>query len=84
MRKSRVETEYRHTCAKDGGITVHICRDIAERVRRYCQLTNQNKTMFVVRCVKERLDELEEKLAEEILREKTKDELIQMIIKGRN
>ena len=82
MARKRVETEYRTTCAKDGSFSVKIDKDVADRIRRYCELTNQCKTKFVVQCVKDRLHDCEQEIAEQILREKSKEELVQMIMKG--
>ena len=78
--KTRVELTYRDTSSANGSISIKIFGSVVERIKRYCRLMNLNKTKFIIQCVEERLDELEPKMAENILREKSKDELIQMIL----
>jgi len=75
--RTRVETSCRNTApAKDGTMSVTICKTIAERVRKICSITNQNRTRFVEMCVKEYLDTH----ARDELSGKTKDELIDIIL----
>ena len=76
-RKSRNETNCRNVSSKDGSFTPHIPKETANRITRYCKITNQNKTKFVDKCMKECLDALER----EILGNLSKEELIDLLIK---
>ena len=75
MRKKRNEENYRETRAADGGYSPHISKETAERIARYCKLTNQNRTKFIEKCINERLDVLED----EYLTTLSKEELIKLI-----
>ena len=78
--KTRIESTYRDTESRDGSISLKIYGKIVKRIKRYCRFMNLNKTKFIIQCVEEKLDELEPKIAESILREKSKDELIQICL----
>ncbi len=75
--KTRNETNFRNTQAKDGSFSPHIRREVTERLSRYCKDTNQNRTRFVEHCIVERLDVLEK----EFLESKTKEQLIELLMK---
>jgi len=76
--RTRKENNLRNTTSKDGSFSPHISHQTAERIRKYCKLTNQNKTKFVEQCCNERLDVLEV----EQLQKLSKEELIKLIIKN--
>ena len=76
MRKEREETNCRNVKSKDGSFSPHISKQTAERMAKYCHLTNINKTKFVERCINERLDDLEKEYYEAL----TKDDLIALIM----
>lgn len=63
---------------KNGEYVSHIPRAIAERLRKYCKLTNQNCQRYVERCIIANLDIDERKILESM----NKDELIDMILKN--
>jgi len=56
---TRKETGFRKTIAKNKEFSPRLSPAVAERVFRYCQTTNQNRTKFVEMCVTEVLDRLE-------------------------
>lgn len=80
MRKTREEVEFRSTFSKDGSFNPHLCPEVSKRINAYCSLTNQNRTKFVEQCVIESLDVLEQDVLKDILSNKSKEELIQMIL----
>lgn len=67
---------YRHRDRKDGRFSPYINRTTSERIRKYCEAKNINKTKFVEQCITERLDALEREMYESM----TKDELIAIIL----
>jgi len=75
--RTRKEENYRHTKSKDGSLSIHLKREIAERLARYCRETNQNRTRFVESCIIERLDVVEK----EFLEDKSKEELIDLLMR---
>lgn len=75
--RTRNETSFRESYSKDGRFSPIIDKKTAERINKYCKATNQTRTNFVVRCINERLDELEY----DYLQGLSKDELIKMIIR---
>ena len=79
MERKRIETSYRDTMTVDGGFSPKIGKEVTARIVRYCKLTNQNKTKFVEDCVRKALDELEKSFLSSL----SKEELIQMILNGK-
>ena len=77
IRKQRNEENYRNVKSRDGVFSPHISRHTAERLTRYCQSKNINKTKFVEECINKQLDVLEREYYESL----TKDELINLILK---
>ena len=60
---------------RNGEFSPRIDKKTSDRIWRYCRAKDLNKTHFVIACINERLDELEEKMLEAL----SKEELIQMI-----
>lgn len=60
---------------RNGEFSPRFDRKTAERIWRYCKAKDLNKTHFVIACVNERLDTLEDEMLEALSRE----ELIKMI-----
>lgn len=75
MQRTRTETGCRNVSSKDG-FSPHIGRPTAERLTKYCQLKNINRTKFVEQCVNDRLDILEKEYYEAL----SKDDLIALIM----
>ena len=69
MKRSRNETNIRRTKSKDGTFSPHISPEIAKRITRFCELTNQNKTRFTEEVIKIGLDWKERELLETSSRE---------------
>lgn len=76
--RTRKENNFRDTKSKTGTFSPRLSVSTSDRVFRYCKETNQNKTRFVEMCVKERLDVLER----EMLGSLSKEQLIEMLMKG--
>ena len=76
-RKKRVEDNCRNTKSKDGGFSPRIGKATAERLTKYCNIINMNRTKFVENCINERLDALEGEYYNSL----TKEELIQLLTK---
>ena len=76
MSKSRNETKYRKISSKAGTFSPHISQKVNERLSRYCEINNINKTRFVECACIERLDKLEK----EMLHNMTKEELEKLIL----
>ena len=76
MRK-RNESLYRETTSKNGTFSTHVSAKTAARIRRYCALTNINKTKFVEDCINKQLDALERECLDKL----TKEELIALVLK---
>lgn len=77
--RTRKETNYRNNAlSKTGTFSPRISVATTNRIIRYCKETNQNKTRFVEKCVNERLDDLEK----EMLNEMSKEQLIEMLMRG--
>lgn len=74
----REQTKYRKRGRKDGRFSPNICEPTAERIRRYCEIKDINKTKFVEQCVNDRLDALEREFYDSL----TKEELISIIMKA--
>ena len=79
MNRRRNESSYRATNSMDGRFSPNISERTTERIVRYCQRNNLNKTRFVEECVNYRLDELEREMLEEL----SKEQLIDIIISNR-
>lgn len=77
MKKQRNEENYRDVKSRDGGFSPHISKHTAERLTRYCQSINKNRTKFVEECINNQLDTLEQKYYESL----TKEELIELLLK---
>lgn len=60
---------------RNGEFSPRFDRKTAERIWRYCKAKDLNKTHFVIACVNERLDTLEDEMLEAL----SKEELIKMI-----
>ena len=80
MDSKRKRTEYgcRKTASKDGNFSPCISKETAERLTRYCELMNLNRTKFVEHCINLQLDEFEKRS----LMAKSKEELVEMLLKG--
>lgn len=76
MRKDRTEMGCRNTKSKNGTFTPHIATQTAERLTKYCHLTNINRTKFVEQCINKQLDWLEKEYYESL----TKDDLIALVM----
>ena len=75
-KRTRNEEGYRNTQTEDGCFSPHISRRTSQRIVKYCQQQNINKTKFVEDCVNERLDVLER----EALNAMSKEMLIEMLL----
>lgn len=62
--------------SKDGRVSLHISKKTTDRINRYTQATNQNRTKFVEYCVNTVLDRLERELYSKM----TKEELIDILM----
>ena len=71
-KRSRNETNIRRTKSKDGTFSPHIKPELAKRITRFCELTNQNKTRFTEAVIAIGLDIKER----ELLETSSKDDLI--------
>ena len=77
--RTRKETSFRNNAiSKTGTFSPRISAATTNRIIRYCKETNQNKTRFVEQCVNERLDELERQMLANL----SKEQLIEMLMKG--
>jgi len=76
MRKAREERTYRETKSKDGTFSPILNKQISQRINRYCEAKNINRTVFVTEVLSERLNFLER----EMLMEKSKEELVEIIL----
>jgi hypothetical protein len=63
--------------SKDGGLSAHISRETAERVKPYCKAHNLNCKHFIEDCINARMDDLEK---EELI-QKPKEEIIDLYLK---
>ena len=79
MARERNETSFRNASSKDGSFSPHIGKATTERLTKYCKEINKNRTKFVEECINERLDVLEQ----EFLNGLTKEQLIEMLMRGR-
>ena len=70
---------YKNTASNDGTFQPSLSATTTRRIIRYCSEMNLNKTRFVEKCVNERLDELER----ELLGMRTKEELIELILRNK-
>ena len=77
MRKQRNEENYRNVKSRDGVFSPHISKHTADRLARFCQSKNINKTKFVEECINNQLNTLEREYYESL----TKEELIKLILK---
>ena len=73
---TRNETKCRKTRSRDGSISPKLNVKISERITRYCELKNINRTKFVEQCCETTLDRLEQSLYEGM----SKDELIVLLM----
>lgn len=60
---------------RNGEFSPRFDKKTSERIQRYCKAKGLNKTHFVIACINERLDQLED----EMLTTLSKEELIRMI-----
>lgn len=74
------KTRFVNSKSKDGSLSAHISNKTAERLTRYCKATNQNRIHFIENCINAQLDVLEK----EWLSNKTKEELIDLVLGGNN
>ena len=74
------KTRFINSKSKDGSLSAHISNKTAERLTRYCKATNQNRIHFIENCINAKLDVLEK----EWLSNKTKEELIDLVLGGNN
>ena len=74
--RTREEQNYRNVRSNDGTFSPHINKTTADRLSRYCKMTNRNRTRFVEHCINAQLDVLER----EALMSKSKEELIDYIL----
>ena len=75
--RTRNEEKCRTNVAKDGRYSPKIDKTTTERLFRYCRMMDVNKNAFVTEAVNYRLNEVERKSLEE----KSKDELIEMLLR---
>ena len=77
-KRTRNEEIFRNITSKDGSVSANLPAKIGMRITRYCMEKNINRTRFIEQCCSEKLDVLEK----EMLQEKSKDELIAIILQG--
>ena len=82
--EERRKKGYVDSKSKDGGMSPHISREIAELVKPYCKAHNLNCTHFIEYCVKTQMKVLREKELREWLGGKTKEEIIDLYVTGNN
>ena len=79
-RKPRIEEGYRETSSKDGTLSITISPDVASRIVAHCKRMDINKTKFVNAEMKRAMDRIEN----EWLLSLSKEELVEMIISGKD
>lgn len=75
--RTRNETKFRTTASKDGRFSPKLDKATSERLIRYCEMMDLNKTITASTAVNYWLDAVERKTLEE----KSKEELIELILR---
>ena len=76
--RTRKTTGYHNTTSASGEFSPRVGKETNQRLTKYCKATNQNKTKFVEQCINEKLDVVEREIYESM----SKDDLINLLMKG--
>lgn len=78
MKRKRNQNTYKNTVSRDGSLSVIIDPEIAERVRRYCQIKNLNCKKVVNEMIEMMIGELENTLIDTMSPDQMRDLLRKM------